>query len=304
MRKISIITINYNSADDTLKMVESIRAVSSECHEIIVVDNNSQFEDYEKLTPLKMAKNVKVIRSRINLGFSGGNMFGVEHAAPDAEYYLFLNNDTTLLTDIPEELWEVCSNNPRVGLISAQQYDEHNNLVSSFGNFPNIAERLLGKSFARWLKKDTRHNSKKTYDEIISVEVVSGAAMFFRRECFDAIGGFDTHFFLYCEEEDISQRTWNAGYQVQFLSSSKLMHFCGKSTQRNLSIEREFIISYFRLLDKHFHPTKRMLLKTLFALKYFKKAVKNKNYLSLFCFVLNTNKASESLRHKQVIAKK
>ncbi|MBJ7549205.1 glycosyltransferase family 2 protein [Marinomonas ostreistagni] len=304
MRHISIITINYNSAEDTLKMVESIRKVSTECHEIVVVDNNSSLEDFEKLSPLHNQENVRIVRSRINLGFSGGNMLGVEHAAPDAEHYLFLNNDTTLLTDIPEELWQVCNSNPTVGLVSAQQYDEHQNLVSSFGNFPNIAERTLGKSFARWLKKGIRHNSKKTYDETISVEVVSGAAMFFKRECFEAIGGFDTHFFLYCEEEDISRRTWLAGYEVQFRSNSKLVHYCGKSTERNMKIEREFIISYFRLLDKHFGLPKRTVLKTLFALKYLKKAIKNKQNTPLLWFVLQTNKAPFSLRHQQAISPK
>jgi GT2 family glycosyltransferase len=46
---------------------------------------------------------------------------------------------------------------------------------------------------------------------------VTGAFMFFDRDIFKSIGGFDISFFLDCEEEDISKRVWNAGKDVYMI---------------------------------------------------------------------------------------
>ncbi|MEJ2754635.1 MAG: glycosyltransferase [Gammaproteobacteria bacterium] len=185
MSKISIITINYNSALATLKMVESVRQKSSQDFEIIIVDNNSEYDDFEKLLILNGIDNIKIVRSRLNLGFSGGNMLGVQRASDESSYYLFLNNDTVILNDVLGMLRGVCEADAEIGLVSAQQYNEDNKMISSFGVFPNIVEKVLGKWLARALSATKIYNSKKVYDHLITVGVVSGAVLFFKRTCFE-----------------------------------------------------------------------------------------------------------------------
>lgn len=302
MNKISIITINFNSSEDTLKMVESVIKTTTSEFEIIIVDNCSNYDDFQKLSVLNNTQNIKIVRSRLNLGFSGGNMLGMQHISEDSKFYLFLNNDTVLKNDILTILLEDLKSTPESGLISAQQFDEHNNVVSSFNTFPNLPEKLLGKKLAKLLFSREAYNRRKTYKETIDAEVVSGAVMLFKRECFERIGGFDTGFFLYCEEEDISKRVWNSGYKVSFSPRAQITHYCGKSTKRSFEIEREFLISYFKLLNKHFSLLPRSVFKILFFIRYLKKTLRDSKNLPFLLLVLDSNKDKKSLKHIQKIS--
>ncbi len=143
---IAVILINYNSSDFTLPAVQSIRQRTAPPLDylVVVVDNNSQPDEYAKLAPLRAYDNVKLVRSRVNLGFAGGNMFGVQFAK--ARYYYFLNNDCLLLNDCLGVLYAFCENNPRVGLCSGQMYDEHEKLQLTFGADPySLLDYMKGK---------------------------------------------------------------------------------------------------------------------------------------------------------------
>ena len=99
---ISIILINYNSSEYTKKCISSIVEQTSKAlsYQIIVVDNASEKEDFENLISFVEALHIdtiQVYRSRINTGFGGGNMYGVQFAK--AKYYLFVNNDTLMIDD-------------------------------------------------------------------------------------------------------------------------------------------------------------------------------------------------------------
>ncbi|QUX94140.1 hypothetical protein C0J08_01400 [Marinomonas sp. CT5] len=299
MYDVSIITVNYNSSDDTLNMIASVGEKTALRYEIIVVDNNSTLEEYKKLSHLNSLENVKVVRSRINLGFSGGNMLGVNTCSEKSKYLFFLNNDTILINNAIDILFKDCEENNKIGLISPQQFDENKNIVSSFKYFPNALESFLGKGFINLISSKKRYSNKKTYNSIIEVGVVSGASMFFNRQCFNKTKGFDTNFFLYCEEEDISREVWKNDYKVCFDSKSKIMHFCGKSTTRSYEIEREAIISYYRLIEKHLGFFNRNFLKIYMIIKFFKKRKLSKKNKKLFNFLLTNNKEKHSLKYSQ-----
>ncbi|WP_421847913.1 glycosyltransferase family 2 protein [Marinomonas sp.] len=299
MYDVSIITVNFNSSDDTLNMIDSISKKTSLNYEVIVVDNNSSPAEYKKLHILQGVRHVKVVRSQINLGFSGGNMLGVKACSSESSYLFFLNNDTLLLDNTVDILFKNCEDDASIGLISPQQYDENNKIVSSFKYFPNALESFLGRGFVNLISKKKIYSNKKTYNSIIEVGVVSGASMFFRRECFNKTKGFDTNFFLYCEEEDISKKVWSTEFKVCFNSMAKIVHFCGKSTERSFEIERESIISYYRLINKHLGFFNKSFLKLYMLIKYFKRRKRSKNNKNLFRFLLTPNKDKYSLKHSQ-----
>ena len=91
MYDISIITVNFNSSDDTLEMIKSVKKLTNVNYEIIVIDNASHNDEYKKLQILQNDTNVVLHRSRINLGFACGNILGVQKASKGSKYYFFLN---------------------------------------------------------------------------------------------------------------------------------------------------------------------------------------------------------------------
>jgi len=304
MYDISIITVNYNSSEDTLNMIKSVKKNTKVNYEIIVIDNGSIYEEYLKLESIKDEKNITLYRSKLNLGFASGNMLGVKKSSKNSKYYFFLNNDTLLINNVIDILFYTMEKNTNIGLISPQLYDDNEKRSTTFREFPSVSEKYFGKYFHNLLSNRKVYNYKKEYDELIDVGIVSGASLFCKVEAFRKAGEFDTRFFLYCEEEDLSKRIRDVGYRVCLEPNAKLIHLCGQSTLRNFNIEREYIISYFYLLSKHYDIINSFLLKMNLTLKYFFKIHKNTTYKKLFKFCFNLNKSKQSLRYLQKELKK
>lgn len=70
--EISFITINYNSSDLTIKLVDSIILQTVGLNfEIIIVDNSSKEEDFKNLyNNLGLVTQVKIVKNKINSGFA------------------------------------------------------------------------------------------------------------------------------------------------------------------------------------------------------------------------------------------
>ena len=297
---IAFITINYNSSNHTIELIKSIQKYTNPTtkYKIIVVDNASTNKDLSNLEDFcTNLQNVKLIKNNINSGFASGNMLGVKNV--DAQYYFFINNDTQLLNDVATIMKKYLDAHPDISLSTARVNDENNNFSSSYKLFPSLTKELLGNSVAR---KFTKHNfpSNKIKLKVPSlVEVVSGSCMFFRASTFDEIGGFDETFFLYCEEEDISKRVWDAGKKVTFIPDAEIYHMCGGSTGKSLAIKKEFYISYKHLIFKHFNLFSAYIMMFLQLFKLFRRSFKTKDGYKLFLFGLRGFDKKESLRYKQ-----
>lgn len=294
---VSFITINYNSSKYTIDLIKSIHKFTSVEYEIIVVDNKSKRKDLLNLETFTIKDSkVKLIKNSSNDGFSAGNMFGVQHAR--GEYYFFINNDTQLLNDCSLMMSKYLDTHKDISLATAKVKDEKGNFSSSYKLFPSLVKELFGNSVARKFTKHNFPSNKLKLDKPTLVEVVSGSCMFFRAVDFNNIGGFDTEFFLYCEEEDLSKRVWNYGKKVVFLPDAQIVHYSGGSTTKSFEIEREYYISYIYLLKKHFSFFVRNILKVLLLFKLFRRSFKKKNGLKLFLCVLKMCPKTLSLRYR------
>ena len=295
--QVSFITINYNSSTYTKKLIESIEQHTTLSYEIIVIDNDSNKEDKEHLKQFCAdKKHIKFIQNSTNCGFSCGNMRGVQEAS--GEFFFFINNDTKLLNDVATILQSYLNANSNIALATGTILDENNHISSSYKLFPSLVKELFGNTIARKLNRFPSNKTRLTVPT--AVEVVSGSFMFFKKEPFLAIKGFDTNFFLYCEEEDISKRIWNNGYEVYFIPEAKIFHKGGGSAKQSYELTREYYISYTYLIKKHFHPITASLLYILMTLKLFRRAFKKENGCKLFKDAIKGFNANQSLRNKSI----
>jgi hypothetical protein len=299
---ISFVTINYNSSSHTIELVKSIVCHTSLIFEIIVVDNASQAEDYSALKNYcDTVPQVTLVRNRINAGFASGNMLGVNYAL--GKYYFFINNDCKLLNDAGKILKDFLDQNAQCTLATGAIYDEKGGTSSSFKQFPHPTKQLLGNSVQRLFGAKKFPSNKTTLTRPTEVEVCSGSCMFFRADGFCNLGGFDTSFFLYCEEEDICKRVWDKDGVVFYLPEAKIFHAGGGSSKENLLLEKEFYISYLLLFSKHYGQFQNCLLRLALLLKLFFRIFKRQHGLNIFLFVLGGAKAKHSLRYKQKVEK-
>jgi hypothetical protein len=302
MMHVSFITINYNSSSHTMALLQSILEHTSSKlqYEIIVVDNASETDDYETLVKgTANLPNVKVLRNRINNGFAGGNMIGVN--AAQGAYYFFINNDCIFHNDVAMILKTFMDSFPNVAVSTGKITDEAGNFSSSYKQFPSLIKQWFGNSIHRALSGHSFPSNKIHLTVPTAVEVISGACMFFRANEFNHIGGFDTMFFLYCEEEDICKRVGNQGKEIYFIPQAQLFHVGGGSSTKTLALEKEFYISYHLLINKHFSRMGRFWIKLALLIKQGRRIFTKKNGWAIFTFVASGSPIRESLRYHQKV---
>jgi len=296
MKDIAAILINYNTSKYTLECIQAVVNKTSEgiSYQIIVVDNNSELSDYKNLrNNFPKHENISLHRSDLNTGFGGGNMHGVQFA--NAKYLLFLNNDAMLQNDCLNLLYSFMETHPKVGVATAQNYDENNNFVPSFDHNKGLRRLLFGRSFLEKNNPKLYPNRKQEYSQPIEVNWVNGAFMFFKSNVFHTVGGFDPEIFLYWEEMDICHRLRKAGYASMLVPAAKILHFQGVSIGVSKPIDREAYISYLHVLRKNYGFFKYVLIRKYLILVVLLKP--KKWYLLKVLLKLNPSKAS--LKHQQ-----
>jgi GT2 family glycosyltransferase len=298
---VSVIIINFNSFEFTRDCIKSIieQTKGPVDFEIVVVDNNSKASDKEKLDSLTIFPMVKLVKSPANNGFSGGNMAGVACASALTDYYFFLNNDCLLINDVPSILSAFMERTPDAGVSTAQMFNSRRQMQPSFGYFPSACTILLGSGFMGFINKDLYPNRKQLYNQPISVPLATGSALFVRASCFKEIGGFDTRYFLECEEEDLCMRFRKKGWKTYLEPQAKFIHIgWGSMQERNVSLDKEYVISYYYYLSKFHSPISRAILKAFYLIKIAKKVLRKRMSYEVFEFLLKGAPERESLRYK------
>lgn len=207
MKKVSIITVNYNQPLVTEALLDSIASINTyEAIEVIVVDNASK----QNSIPLWIEKYpwAKFIRSEINLGFAGGNNLGIKDATGD---YLFLvNNDTEFTPGLVDRLVNTLETFPDVGIISPKiRYYDKPQMLQYAGftrmNYYTARNNCIGQY----------ETDNGQYDHLTGeTGFIHGAAMMVRREAIEKAGVMAENYFLYYEEMDWCERIKKAGYGV------------------------------------------------------------------------------------------
>lgn len=119
---VSICIPTYNRSDLLLRAVNSAINQTYRDLEILISDNSSTNEHWEKTCELKKLDNRIILRRNIlNLGFAGNLNACIEIAR--GEYILFLCDDDELLPTIIEKEVQLFESYPNIGLIHTTGYD-------------------------------------------------------------------------------------------------------------------------------------------------------------------------------------
>lgn len=212
---VTIVTINYNQLGLTCELLDSLRRVTYPAVEVIVVDNNSKEDPTPVIT--ERYPEVKLIVSRENLGFAGGNNLGIK--ASRGEYILFLNNDTEVAPGFLEPLVELFQANPQAGAASSKILYYNSGETIQYAGSSRI-DPFTGRSKRiGYLEKDNGQ-----YSSVKETDLAHGAAMMVPRRVIDEIGMMPEFFFLYYEEVDWCESIKRGGYKIYVVPASKVYH--------------------------------------------------------------------------------
>lgn len=306
MFDISVIIINYNSHTYTINCIQSLLEKTNKninC-QYIIVDNGSAYNSYLSVkqfisTITNSVRNIELIRSKINTGFGGGNMIGVQKAT--GKYIAFINNDTILENDCLVELKNFMDKNPDVGVCGPQAYTKDHKILPTIDHFASLGREILGRKFLETINPKKYPIRKKLYTQPQKSQFIAGSFMFFRASDFNKIGGFDTNIFLYYEETDICKRLANIKKSSFLVPSASFIHFHGASTEKSVNIKIELKISLLYVIRKHYGIFHHWILLNYLTLRYFFSSILKPKYWPLFLVLLSRAPLTKSLKHKQVI---
>jgi len=212
---VSIVSVNFNQADVTCEMIESLTKITYPNIEIIIIDNFSQEED-PKIIKQKYP-GVILYESPINYGFAGGNNLGLMRAK--GEYVLLLNNDTVVEKGFLEPLIQKCESDKKIGAVSPKIRFFYDPKIIQYAGFTPINPHSMRSFSIGYREKDTGQ-----YNTDRETAYAHGAAMLVPMRVIKEIGMMSYIFFLYYEEADWSYRIKRAGYTIHYIHNSLVYH--------------------------------------------------------------------------------
>lgn len=232
--ELSIIVVNWNSADFLVRCVASIEQnTEAITYEVIVVDNASNKDDIDKIE--QHLPGVAVIQNSGNVGFARGNNVGFEHSI--GRYVLFLNPDTELIGPTINIMLSAIKKLPNAGIVGCKLLNTDRSIqLSSIGKFPTILNQALDMEYllSRWPRCPLWGIGPLFLNcvEPIPVDVISGACMLLRREVFAQVGMFSEEYFMYGEDIDLNYRVLHASFVNYYVGQAVMIHHGGKSSSR------------------------------------------------------------------------
>jgi GT2 family glycosyltransferase len=220
---VSIITVNFNQAEVTCALLESLNKITYPNLEVIVVDNHSTEDDPAIIK--QRYPNIVFIQNPINYGFAAGNNYGLMRAR--GEYVMLLNNDTEVPPGFMEPLIAKLENHPEIGAVSPRiKFYYQPDTIQYAGYTP--MDKVTIRNFAIGYQEKDRGQ----YNEDRETAYAHGAAMVVPMRVVKEIGLMSYIFFLYYEEADWCERIQRAGYKIYYVGSSYILHKESVSTGR------------------------------------------------------------------------
>jgi len=233
-KDLSIIVVNWNSAGFLQKCLSSIQSsVAGISHEIIVVDNAS-FDGSRDIVE-KEFPSALFLQAPRNEGYAKANNLGFQFST--GRNILFLNPDTEVVGTAIGTMLRTLDSERSAGAAGAKLLNSDGSVQASCVQaFPTILNQmldfdLLRRMFPRASMWGCAALSAASQGPI-EVEVISGACLMVKRQVFEAVGLFDTRYFMYSEDVDLCFRIRKAGWKNYFVDTAIVIHHGGESSSK------------------------------------------------------------------------
>jgi len=250
MKKIAIIVLNWKQPKLTIETIASVLKIKHDSfdYEIILVDNGSPDDSIKIFNKeYKNNKLVKILNTKSNLGYAGGNNFGIDYALKNNfDFLTLLNNDVLVDPNFLKELFKESDNHDILGpkIYFAPGFEFHKD---------RYQKKDLGKviwSIGGQMDWDNVYGSNIGIDQvdhgqfnkiINKVDFISGCCLMASRQVFEKNGKLDEKYFMYLEDVDFCQRAQKAGFKMACIPKSIIWHLNSGSTNGPGDLQNYFI---------------------------------------------------------------
>lgn len=271
---VRIVILNFNTALYTIDLVTKIKCQTYPNFHIVVVDNNSDLEDYHFLLN-NLPDSVHLIQSPKNGGYSAGNNLGFKYNSGKlVDFFLVLNSDL-IVDDIHllEKLvtgFKLNSNKPIYAsspLVNTSHTNQPSHSQIQVRKLLNrfqllfLSFSIFKKLFPTLFKKFIYYSEIPFSNKYFFCDTINGAAFMISRIFLESINYLDENVFLYHEELILGKQIQNAGGVCVLNGYTEVTHLQGVSTKStpkslNLDMERHKYLSEAYFFEEYLHISK------------------------------------------------
>lgn len=252
MKNFAIVILNYNTFEDTVVCVDSIRNFTTEkSYKIFVVDNASPDKSGELLfAKYENDANVAVLLSKKNLGFSGGNNIGIYAALKENfDIVYLLNSDIVLQNDAFKYMQEAFNANQNVAIVGPYIVNPENQYAQFARKGISLKSYLLSLrfflTFFPKINKNSRYYKYSFDEDFIFDGIVHGSCFGMTADFIKQTKSLDDNLFMYYEEDILSYKLHNAEKKAMIVANAKILHNEASSTKKSNS-DRMLFTRFYR----------------------------------------------------------
>ncbi|MBR5413864.1 MAG: glycosyltransferase family 2 protein [Fibrobacter sp.] len=239
MKSFAVVILNYNTFEDTVVCVDSIKKYTTcSSYKIYVVDNASPDKSGQLLASKYAQDNkVQVLISETNLGFSGGNNIGIRKALEEnSEYVYLLNSDIILQNDAFAFMQDAFASNKDVAIVGPSIYNAKGKYVQFARHGITTKSYLVSKKFFKiffpGLKNKTRFIDYPADEDFIFSGMVSGCCFGMTSDFIRQNNCLDENLFMYYEEDILAYVLQKTKKNAMIVNESRVIHNEGVATQK------------------------------------------------------------------------
>lgn len=196
-----------------------------------------------------------VISGHGNVGYGRGHNLALDRSV--RAFHLILNPDVVLAANALATCLHFFERHGEVGLLTpwigteagVQQHlcRRYPSLLDLFirGFAPHGIRRLASARLALYEMRDLINDHDIAWDP----PIVSGCFMFFRTDVLKKLGGFDSRYFLYFEDYDLSLRTHDVA-RVAYVPTVRVIHHGGGASRKGFAHIRMFAASAIKFYNR------------------------------------------------------
>jgi GT2 family glycosyltransferase len=272
--KVTVLILSYNGKQLLYEAINSYLSNGYPNYGIVVIDNGSTDGTREYVE--SNWKEVEVLRSKINLGYSGGLNLGLDYAFNKlkAEFAIVSNNDLSVGKGLIHELSKVAIQYKDAGFVVGKVY---------YYNQPDVIQTIgYQHDPFLWVKPHPANKRRDdgAYDRVEERYYSDDIVMLVRQEVYYKVGGYDHTMRFQSEQFDWQIRAKKAGFKIYYTPYARVWHkesyTIGKSSpfQTYFDVRNSLVVRIKHREKDYVVPYHKWYLKKVVLRAFLKKTLK------------------------------
>ncbi len=243
-----VVVVTYSPGESLASFLQTLQ--TSTAYDVVLADNGST----DGAPAAAVGPGVRLLETGGNLGYGKAANLGA--SGFEGDWIVVANPDVTWSPGALDELVAAGARWPRAGCLGPAIRTPDGQLYPSARAFPSLGRGIGHAVFGWWWPTNpwTRaYRAEAGSPQEGTAGWLSGSCMLLRREAFEAVGGFDPTYFMYCEDMDLCRRLGEAGWSSVYVPSAVITHTGGHATSRSAGpMLREHHRALFRYLSRQY----------------------------------------------------